>query len=360
MFDLEVAEDRSLHWLQNLDLKPLAEQTAGETYISSTPLAAIEVASEGRDILRAINSLPAMVEYHPSQVREQRLVRGNPWDHENPSGVLRRDISVDLTDCTLPARIYLPEVNDEYPLAALVYFHGGGFVLGSIDSYDNCLAQLAALSGCAIVSVEYRLAPEHRFPSAVYDTQNAFNWIHERASTLGLDASRLAIGGDSSGANLAAVACLLNRDQKLPRPSLQLLIYPCTEGNAATPSRKLFADGLLLTQAGLEWFHNHYISHSEDDDWRFRVLHAADHSNLPPAFVLTAGFDPLRDEGAAYAEKLRRAGSAVRHSCYTDMFHGFINFGTLSQCRLALSECATVLRAMRVSAGKREQEIDSN
>ncbi|WP_051687300.1 alpha/beta hydrolase [Microbulbifer sp. HZ11] len=336
----------------------MKEGTAGSAGISGAPLAAIEVAPEGREILQVINSLPAMPEYSPDQVRAQRVVRGNPWDHGNPSGILRRDIRIELDDCTLPTRIYLPEVNDEYPLAGLVYFHGGGFVLGSIESYDNCLAQLAALSGCAVISVEYRLAPEHRFPSAVYDTQNAFNWIYERAGTLGLDASRLAIGGDSSGANLAAVACLLNRDQKRPRPSLQLLIYPCTEGNTPTPSRQEFANGLLLTQAGLEWFHNHYISKDHDSDWRFRVLHAENHSDLPPAFVLTAGFDPLRDEGAAYAEKLRRAGNPVRHSCYTDMFHGFINFGTLPQCQVALSECASVLRAMRISAGSSESTYD--
>jgi acetyl esterase len=276
-------------------------------------------------------------------VRALRKAIENPFEHPDALSVSRQDIVIPAEGFELPARIYRPRFEKHIHLPALVYFHGGGFVLDDISSHDKLLSQISEKSGVVVVSVEYRLAPEARFPAPVEDAIFSYRWLFEHADQFLIDSARMAIGGDSAGANLAAVVCMINRDNADPVPVFQLLIYPCTIGNNSSESRKRFCNGPILTAQVLKWYHDQYISKEMENDPRFNILSANNHANLPEAFILTCGFDPLRDEGEAYANKLRENGVAVRHSCYIDMFHGFINFGALKQSRAAVKECATVL-----------------
>lgn len=337
-------------------LEALPAKENGET--CSSPMAAVTgVPADAAKILELIHSKPFCPNTEPKQVRAERKQAGNPFDFADAKTVARWNMVIPTTCGSVRARLYHPSEAPSAEAPALVYYHGGGFVLGSIQTHDNLTAQLAEKSGTVVVSVEYSLAPEFPFPQALNEAQECFNWLYENAEEMGIDRHRIAIGGDSAGANLAAVVCMLNRDQQKVMPALQLLVYPSTIGNNNTPSRREFSEGLLLTKEVLAWYHDHYIDRSEANDPRFNVLEADDHSNLPPAFVLTAGFDPLRDEGAAYADKLAQSNVVVRHTCYTDMFHGFLNFGTLRQAQAALMECAEVLSTSLSPSGLRHQKF---
>jgi acetyl esterase len=233
------------------------------------------------------------------------------------------------------------------PLPCLVFFHGGGFVVGGLFSHDNLCRAIASASGVAVISVDYRLAPEHPFPAAVDDAFAATTWVAECAASLGLDPSRLAVGGDSAGGNLATVVARRARDQGGPKVAYQLLIYPATDADFDRPSYLENAEGYLLTRAAMQWYWNHYVPNLRD-----RVnpdaspLRAEDLSGLPPALVVTAGFDPLRDEGEAYAQKLADAGVHVRHVKYPGMIHGFLRrYAFLDQGKVALAEIGDALRA---------------
>lgn len=223
----------------------------------------------------------------------------------------------------LPVRIYTPI--GEGPFGICLYFHGGGWVLNSIDTHDDLVRRLCAASGCVFVNVEYRLAPEHKFPAAVEDAYSALNFVFARASELGCDATRIAVAGDSAGANLAAVACLLSRDRQGPRISFQALVYPITDCDFTRPSYRDNAEGYFLTLREMKWFWNHYVSSPEQmrDPYASPLL-ASSHQDLPPAFVLTAEFDPLRDEGEAYAAALQAANVPVTLNRYDGMIHAFI------------------------------------
>lgn len=229
----------------------------------------------------------------------------------------------------IPVRAYRPlGAADEEPLPALVYFHGGGWTIGDLDTHDVPCRELANLARCAVVSVDYRLAPEHKFPAAFDDAVAATHWVHAHAGALGIDASRLAVGGDSAGGNLAAAVAIAFRDTWGPRLAMQLLIYPATDQAADTPSHAAFADGYLLTREAIAWFKGNYLRGPEDEsDWRASPLRAGELAGLPSAYVVTAGFDPLRDEGRAYAERLRAAGGHVTYECFEGMIHGFITMG---------------------------------
>jgi acetyl esterase len=330
----------------NKPSQKLSSVKAPNQYVLAAPRAASDgLGREAREVLSVLNTSPIDVAMHPRDVRAKRQREGNPFDHNPVQSLQKLDISIPSGEGELNCRMYGFAGAEEPLRPALVYFHGGGFVLGSIESYDRFLSQLAFQSKVLVISVGYRLAPETRFPGALADAKLAFNWFHERASEFGIDRSRLAIGGDSAGANLAVVTCRDNRDSGGPMPALQLLIYPSVIGNKASGSREEFSEGLYLTKEIITWFHDHYIDRDIADDPRFNLLAHADHSRLPPAFIMTAGFDPLRDEGFALAQTFQKNQVAVRHSCYTDMFHGFINFGSLSQARAAVSECAEVLSA---------------
>lgn len=223
----------------------------------------------------------------------------------------------------LAARLYAP--TDEV-LPVLVYLHGGGFTIGSIATHDQLCRELSHLAHCAVVSVDYRLAPAHRFPVAVHDAWDALAQIGKKAVELGLDGKRLAVGGDSAGGTLAAVCAILARDAGLPL-ALQLLFYPGCAAYQDTPSHKTFGRGFLLEESEISWFFDHYIDHAEREDWRFSPLNALDVDDVAPAWIGLAECDPLVDEGLMYADKLRMARVPVALEIYRGMVHGFIQMG---------------------------------
>jgi acetyl esterase len=231
----------------------------------------------------------------------------------------------------IPLRVYRPAgVADATPLPAYVYFHGGGWVIGDLNTHDVLCRQLTAASGASVISVDYRMAPEVKFPAAVDDAWAATRWVVGHAAELGLEASRLAVGGDSAGGNLAAVVALMARDAGGPAIALQVLIYPVTDVLRETRSYADFGDGYMLTRDSMRWFIAHYLTSKDDaHDWRVSPLRAPSLAGLPPALIVTAGFDPLRDEGEAYAGRLRDAGNMVDYVCYGGMVHGFMGMGKL-------------------------------
>jgi len=231
------------------------------------------------------------------------------------------------------------------PLGLFLYFHGGGWVLGSIETHDHVARALAAESGCAVLSVDYRLAPEHPFPAGLDDAFAVAAWTHENAPSLGCDPERLAIGGDSAGANLAAV---VTQSGRFPF-RFQLLVYPATDARGRTASYEQLAEGFGLTREGMRWFLEHYLSGGEGapNDARVSPLLADDaaFAASPRTLVITAELDPLRDEGEAYADRLRAAGVAVETTRYDGMIHGFFALGEfLSDGRRALVQAAGALR----------------
>ena len=247
----------------------------------------------------------------------------------------------------IPLRVYRPAgVAASAALPGLVYFHGGGWVIGDLDTHDALCRQLTAEAGITVVNVDYRLAPEHKFPAAADDAWAATRWTVAHASELGVDAGRLAVGGDSAGGNLAAVVALQARDAGAPAIKLQVLVYPVTDVSAETRSYHDFAEGYMLTRESMRWFTAHYLAAGgQATDWRVSPLRASSHTGLPPALVVTAGFDPLRDEGAAYAAKLQQAGVLVDYVCYGGMIHGFAGMGKLIETgNRAVSHVAATLR----------------
>jgi acetyl esterase len=229
--------------------------------------------------------------------------------------------------------------------ACLLYFHGGGWVIGDIDSHDGVCRQLANEAGCRVISVGYRLAPEHKFPAPVEDCAAAFRWVVASAATLDIDPARIAVGGDSAGGNLAAVMALMGRDGAGPQPCFQLLIYPATDLACATASYARFTADVTLTADSMRWFRDHYIGVDGDpSDWRISPLRA-NLSGVAPAFVLTAGYDPLCDEGIAYAAALDAAGVQTAHLHMSTQVHGFITMGrVIKAADTALDIAGAVLR----------------
>jgi acetyl esterase len=250
----------------------------------------------------------------------------------------------DRTIAGMRMRVYRPR--GSHGRGALVFFHGGGHAIGSLDSHDAPCRQLAAQTPCAVVSVDYRLAPEHRFPAAADDATAAFRAIVREAGALDLDARRLAVGGDSAGGNLAAVVSLDTRADAV-RPCLQLLVYPLVDETMSFPSIETFAEGFFLEKATIAWFRGHYLGGAGDmSDPRASPWLAKSLAGLPPAFVATAGFDPLRDEGDAYAARLAAEGVPVEHRSYPGLFHGFFNAtGVVRAARAAFDDAVAALRA---------------
>ncbi|MET0348389.1 MAG: alpha/beta hydrolase [Rhizobacter sp.] len=256
------------------------------------------------------------------------------------------DLTVPAGDGSpLPARVYAPS-SDRLPV--LLYMHGGGFTIGGLETHDSLCRQLALRSGAAVLSLDYRLAPQHRFPVAVDDSWAALRWLNDRgAESLGLDRTRLAVGGDSAGATLAAVAALWARDQGIPL-RLQLLITPGTaDGPDAMPSRAAYAEGFLLDATTIDWFFNQYITAADRADWRFAPLNADDVEGVAPACVVLAECDPLVDEGVAYADRLRAAGVPVELDIHRGMTHDFIKMGRA--LREALVAQAVAARALQTA-----------
>jgi acetyl esterase len=265
-----------------------------------------------------------------------------------PAGVDARLVLAAGPGGPVPLRAYRPPgtVKGER-LPALVYFHGGGWVIGDLDTHDVLCRQLAAGARCAVISVDYRLAPEHPFPAAVEDCDAATRYVAREAAALGVDATRIAVGGDSAGGNLAAVVALAARDADGPAILFQMLVYPATDQRAESPSHERNAEGYLLTRASIEYFRGQYLPRREDWlDWRASPLLARSLAGLPPAYVLTAGYDPLVDEGRAYAERLEREGVRAQYREYPDMVHGFLLMGgALDTANEAVEACCAALRA---------------
>lgn len=251
----------------------------------------------------------------------------------------------DLMAGSVPVRLYRPTAT-QTPQPVLVYLHGGGWTIGDLDTHDVLCRQLARDGSCAVVSVDYRMGPEHRFPAAVEDCVEAFAWVQAQAQALHLDASRMAVGGDSAGGNLAAALCLVQREAGRPMPAFQLLIYPATDMRAVAPSHTTNGQGYMLTNDSIHWYRGNYIGDQADwSDWRASPLLASSHAGLPPALVLTAGFDPLRDEGLQYANALSAAGVPTQYVCFERQIHGFITMGrVIEEAHTAVGLCGTALR----------------
>jgi acetyl esterase len=252
------------------------------------------------------------------------------------------------TGATIPLRLYRGALTSRGEiLPALVYFHGGGWVIGDLDTHDSLCRHLANAARCIVVAVDYRLAPEHKFPAAVEDCFDAASWIAREAAALGIDRERLAVGGDSAGGNLAAVVSLIARDRGAPKLRCQALLYPAVECGMTHASYDRFAEGYLLTRPTMKWFYEQYLREPADvDDWRASPLRATDLSGVAPALVLTAGNDVLCDEGQAYARRLQEAGVAVQSRRFPDQIHGFLTMGKIIEAaQPALEEIAAALRA---------------
>ena len=263
-----------------------------------------------------------------------------------------RDVRIPGLGGEIPIRIYTPAVSELAPV--LIYFHGGGWVLGDLESHDHVCRSIANAVQCVVASVDYRLAPEAKFPAAVEDSYRALEWV--AAAELGIDPSRIAVGGDSAGGNLAAVISQMARDRKGPNLVYQLLIYPATDMRMTAPSIKENADAPLLTSAAMDWFIEHYLScEQEKSDPLASPLLAADLSGLPAAFILTAECDPLRDEGEAYGRRLEEAGVPVDVKRYAGMPHGFFSFGAaLNTGKEAFAD--TTIRLSRALGSQRIKE----
>jgi acetyl esterase len=280
---------------------------------------------QAQALLKAFSdqNLPPFEQMSATQARLVTLgfrdLQGEP---EAVRGV--RDILVPGPAGMLPVRVYHPAPGETRPL--VVYFHGGGWVFGDIEIADKPCRALANVSRCVVASVNYRLSPESKFPAPAEDCYAATNWLAEHAAEIGANQNAVAVAGDSAGGNLAAVVTLMARDRRGPKLAFQLLIYPVTAPARSTQfdSYAQNAEGYLLTRTAMEWFWDHYLVSPGDGESPYASpLHAPDLAGLPPAMVVTAQFDPLRDEGRAYARRLREAGVAVRESHYDDMIHGF-------------------------------------
>ncbi len=247
----------------------------------------------------------------------------------------------------IPLRVYRPSADD--PVGIITFFHGGGWCIGDLDTHDEVCRSLAARSGATVVAVDYRLGPEHRFPAAVDDSWAALRWVDEHRAHLATPGARIVVAGDSAGGNLAAVVSILARDAGGPELAAQLLVYPGVDMGFDTdrfPSHAENASGYILTRQTMDWFADNYLDcPGSVDDWRASPLRAVSHADLPPALVITAEFDPLRDEGAAYAEALRAAGTEVEHSLYDGMVHIFFQLGPIVDAgSRAVDEVASAAR----------------
>jgi acetyl esterase len=289
--------------------------------------------------------VPPVQTQTPAQAREAYRARRAYSQPDPPVVGSVNDHAVEASGARFMVRVYQPQDRPATPQPALVYFHGGGWTIGDLDTHDVLCRTLCAQSGVVVIAVDYRMGPEHPFPAAYLDSLSAYQWVCQHASELGVDPARVAVGGDSAGGNLAAAICLGLRGSERP-PAYQLLIYPATNMNLITESHRTNGQDYLLTRQSIEWFRANYLRQQADqNDWRASPLLAASHADLPPALVLTAGYDPLRDEGLQYADALSRAGVPCQYVCFERQIHGFITMGRIiAEANTAVSLCAQALR----------------
>ncbi len=293
----------------------------------------------------AENPMPSITELPAPEARALFAAMAENTDPKGiPIGKVE-DLTIPGPAGDLPVRLYTPIA--AAPVGpALVFYHGGGWVIGNVDTHDALCRQLANESGARVISVDYRLAPEHPFPAAVEDAFVAVKWVQNNAMDLDVDPNAIAVGGDSAGGNLAAVVTQMARKGGV-RIAFQLLIYPVTEALADTASMNALAEGFMLEKASMEWFVGQYVpAGTTPKDPRISPLLAEDLSGLPPAYLVTAGYDPLKDEGRAYAEKLQAAGVTVEHVNYEAMIHGFFTMtGIVDEAREAVEQAGAALKA---------------
>ena len=286
----------------------------------------------------------------PAEARELYLKGRVVTNPEPPELKSVQPLAIPSPHGSIPARIYTPmrlrRTNGLAP--CLVFFHGGGWVIGDLDSHDVVCRKLADEGQLVVISVDYRLAPEHKFPAAVEDAITATRWIADNSRQLDIDASRLTVGGDSAGGNLAAVVAISARDGNGPDIAGQVLIYPAIDFALTHPSHREPETSLLLTHSVIRWFRDHYLTGAADiSDWRASPARAGTLIGLPPAYVLTAGADPLRDEGDEYAHRLKEAGVPVTYRTFPGQFHGFFTMGKLlRQANVAAKEIGAWLKAL--------------
>jgi acetyl esterase len=294
------------------------------------------------DALAALNLKP-VEESTPAEARESMKSRTAALGPVEDVAAVA-DHRVPVAGGEIALRLYSPGGPGPHP--ALVFYHGGGWVIGDLDTHDGICRSLANAARCAVASVDYRMAPEHRYPVAAEDSYAGFQWVLGHAARLGIDPRRVAVGGDSAGGNLAAVVSLMARDRKAPAPIFQALVYPVTDCNLDTPSYRENATGYILTREGMRWFFGHYLAREEQGREPYASpLRATSLAGLPPALVQTAEYDPLRDEGEAYAARLRDAGVPVTVTRYPGVFHGFLRMtNILDKARAARDEIAGALR----------------
>lgn len=305
-------------------------------------------------ILEKFNAIqmPSWDQISPQSYREmanQGIDRG--IKKEKVKEVEDRILSLEGRD--LPIRVYTPD--GEAPHPALVFYHGGGWVIGNLDSHDSVCRTLANKAKCVVIAVDYRLAPEHKFPAAVEDAYDALQWVAVHANEFNIDPNRIAVGGDSAGGNLAAVACIIAKERKTPNVVYQMLLYPSTGYKEVPNSMRENAEGFLLTTEQMNWFREQYFNNKEElqHPYASPVLYS-DLSGLPSALIMTAQYDPLRDVGKAYADRLKESGVEVIYKNYEGLIHGFATFHTIVHAaNEALEEGAEYLWTAL------HQEIDS-
>lgn len=270
--------------------------------------------------------LPPIEEGSPEQIRAFRKERGNPFAPSAREMRAVEDILVPIGRGEVKVRHYIPEGAAAADAPCCIFFHGGGYVIGDVDEYDTVTRHIAANSGCHVLSVDYELAPANKIKQIHRDGFDVYRWVLENHASLGVDPERLAVSGDSAGGNLTVAVTLACKANGIAAPKFQVLIYPSVDPGMGFPSIDEFATGYFLTKAGMNWFRGHYLESPQqaaDADLAFLNHDLAD---LPPALVITAGFDPLRDEGQAYVDRLQQSGVEVEHVCYPDQIHAFISF----------------------------------
>jgi acetyl esterase len=299
----------------------------------------------------AAGAAPPLADMSLEEARAGLALLFDKLDDPGPADLVTEDLAIGDRTERIPARLYRPASPGNRPPPILIWLHGGGFVLGDLETADSTARQLCAQANALVVSVDYPLAPEHRFPAAPEACYEATRWVADQGAELGGDPSRLAIGGDSAGGNLAAVTALLARDRGGPDLAFQLLVYPATDMTGSYPSVRQNGQGYLLTEDDMLWFREQYLP--EDADLKDPIaspIYAPDLSGLPPALVITAEYDPLRDEGEAYAKLLEQAGVPVTASRYDGMIHGFFGMTALVEGgRTAVAEAAAALQTALVS-----------
>ncbi|NVN86082.1 MAG: alpha/beta hydrolase [Rhodopseudomonas sp.] len=293
---------------------------------------------------------PAYEDLTAQEARDYYLAARVVSNPEPPELASVQSTSIPGPAGEIPARVYTPKTLRQIGglAPALVFFHGGGWVIGDLDTHDVVCRALADDGQLIVISVDYRLAPEHKFPAAIDDALAATAWIADHAAQLGIDAARISVGGDSAGGNLAAVVAIAARDKGSPKLAGQVLIYPATDFAMTHPSHSEPETSVLLTHSVIRWFRDHYLNGAaEIHDWRASPARVKDLSGLPPAIVITAGADPLRDEGDDYAKRLADAGVAVQHRNFPGQFHGFFTMGKLlPQAHVAVREIGGWLKAL--------------